>query len=532
MAIEGDQIFGEFKPLRPLKKSHVVVNRPRPSLIGGDISDNPFQHRDNELEERGVGDQIGYLIPAQNMLSREQLYAAALTPKGRFITWIAILNTYRNGWRFVQDIDTKSPLPKRLQKKLVTLTKQYDLKEIFSLARSFCGIWGQALVWRLQRSKRGEKLDYDLIVSPIWTEHIVYEEDHRTVKMYRPRSTFGNQILLEFEIEPKDAVLWVNHKDPFGSPEQGVPDLIAAYRTIQRSEAVAEKYAELIVQRGLGQLDIEIDGVYTQADIEAWADTFRKLLSDSVVVHSPDMKTNVTPGIHSGYDYPQTQNSYYEDTASATGYPQMRMRGVQTGTVTGSETDQDNIAEIYSGNQEFTEKYMFRTYEMLDPSLKDAEFDFDWERDFKMDPQRVANKFATDISSIMTGAEIMTMDQAFAKLGLPTLGPPVGEMLVQEFIDKKFGQEPENQEPPPQPSGRLPEGEQPQQAETPEEEPEEDEIDAMEEIGDLIEKTVKKDDLARIMLEAGVSTRKVNSVLRNDDLFKKGCSYSTLQKLK
>jgi len=174
-------------------------------------------------------------------------------------------------------------------------------------------------------------------------------------------------------------------------------------------------------------------------DANKWADVYKNLIQESIIVHSPDMKTKVEPGMHAGFNYQSTQNTYYEDTAAATGYPQMRMRGVQTGTVTGSETDQDNIAEVYAAIQETSEKHMKRFYVILDPSLSNKSFEIEWQFEIKMDVAKRATVLATNINTVMAGAEILTMGAASEIMGI-TLTEKENErdMLVQEFIDDNF----------------------------------------------------------------------------------------------
>lgn len=418
-----------------------VLGAGRDSNVGRDFVTDPFIHRNLELSQQGryreMTNLIGLLTPAEQTLLPEQLHAASLTPKGRFIVWVATRNAFSKGWRFVQEKQRKSPLPPRLRNHLINLNNQFHLKEHFTLAKSIAMEFGRCLQFKREVSPRGMKSRVEIREIRISDEYIEYDSTGVPL-MYRPIIRVGREAR-QIEITPDDAELWVHNPDPFGNGYQGVSELLAAFRTIKRSESIAQNFAEIITQRGLGQLDIEIDGLVDENDANKWADVYKNLIQESIIVHSPDMKTSITPGMNAGFNYQTTQNTYYEDTAAATGNPQMRMRGVQTGTVTGSETDQDNMGEVYAAIQETSEKHMKRFYTIIDPSLTARSFEIEWDFDIKMDVAKRATVRATNINTIMAGAEILTMGAASEIMGI-TLTEEENErdMLVQEFIDDRF----------------------------------------------------------------------------------------------
>jgi hypothetical protein len=409
----------------------------RDSSVGHDIALDPFHDRNRERVQRGGEPLIGFLIPAETMLLREQFYAAALTPKGRYITWVSPKSAFHKGWLFVQEKRKKNQLPTRLRNHLINLTNDHDLKLHFTVAKSIAMIFGRSLQFKREVATAGNRSRIEIREIQIFDEWIEYDEAG-IPKKYNPVIRIGKE-MRQIEIPAKDAVLWIHNLDPFGNGYQGVSEILPVFKTIKRSESIAQNFAEIISQRGLGQLDIEIEDIVDQNDANKWANTYRDLVQESIIVHSPDMKTTVTPGVNAGFNYSATQQTYYEDTAAGTGNPQMRMRGVQGGAVKGAETDQDNAAEVYAGIQESSEPYMKAFYRILDPGLAGTQFEIDWRFDIKMDVQKKAQVLATNVNTVLAGAEIFSLGNAeeIMDVVLP-IEEPDREKLVQEYIDEHF----------------------------------------------------------------------------------------------
>jgi len=501
-------MLANFDGLPPLPQTGVPLARRR---IRTDVSHDPFDYSDIHEGRADWYYQIGHLTPAARQVPREILYASSLTPKGRFITWVAIQNTFRNGWRFVREKSKTTPLPPRLHDRLVDLTNEYNLQKYFIQAKSLAAIFGQSLLFMRQVNPPGFKQRWKIRATPLWEENIEYD-DEGEVKIFRPIIPVGRG-LRQFEVLPQNAVVWLaNQEDPFGNEQQGIPEHFAALKTIARSESISQNFAEIISQKGLGQLDIEIMNATTQEDVEKWAEIYKKLVMDSVIVHGPQMKAQVTPGISAGYNYAETIKAYFEDTASATGMPQMRMRGVQTGTVTGSETDQDNIAEIYSTIQEASEESMKATYLMLDPGLIGKAFEIDWDFNIKMDVMKRSNKQAQDVNTVLAGADLFTVNEAFEILGKPLLSGPDGDMYLQAWIVQNSPEPAEGPDPMLFPTTRPQEAPASQVGKAP---GEETVVDSLIREGEVaLDAHIAKEAIAAKLLESGLSTRKVNEVLR------------------
>lgn len=434
-------------------KIRELIRRPAVASDSGESFYRPtsWQREFSAIGANSAADLIGLCIPGWMMIMREEAYGASLTPKGAFITQVAPQGALRAGWLFVREKTQtgRRPLSPRLHDRLVRLTQEFHLKRWFIAAIQIMMTFGRALFFVRQVNPPGRVQRWQIHVVPIWDEYIEYDDVTGDVRMFRPLIRVGRGYQ-QFDVPPENAVLWVNRVDPFGNIHEGFPDIIPVYRTILRSETIADNYADLIAQKGMGHLDISIANIVTEEDAKRWADVYKSMVRDSVVVHNPEMETSVVSGISSGYNYPETQNSYYEDTASATGMPQMRMRGVQSGAVTGSEVDQDNAAEVYSIIQERAEPYMKQVYMLLDrvwgngvfgASLQGKTFEIEWEFNVKMDQRGRSVIFGQEMASVLQGSEILTVDQAMMRLGLPVLGGEEGDMMLQAWIKQNFPEE-------------------------------------------------------------------------------------------
>jgi hypothetical protein len=405
--------------------------------VGRDFALDPFHDRNREHVRRAGEPLIGFLIPAETMLLKEQYYSASLTPKGRNLTWVAPKSAFHKGWLFVQEKRKKTQLPTRLRNHLINLNNDHDLKTHFTLAKSISMIFGRCLQFKREVGAAGTRSRVEIREIQIFDEWIEYNDAGIPV-MYRPVIHIGKE-MRQIDIPARDAVLWIHNLDPFGNGYQGISELLAVFKTIKRSESIAQNFAEIITQRGLGQLDIEIDGIEDENDANKWADVYKDLVQESIIVHGSDMKTTVTPGMQAGFNYASTQETYYEDTSAGTGQPQLRMRGRSGGPPHGTTADQDNAAEVYAGIQESSEPFMKAFYRVLDPNLMGTQFEIDWRFDIKMDVQKRATVLSTNVNTVLAGAEIFSMGNAeeIMDVVLP-IDDSDREKLVQEYIDEHF----------------------------------------------------------------------------------------------
>lgn len=417
---------------------------------------NPWESRRRAWEQSGYTSlRHGVDVPAQDWIPWDELYAASFTPKGAFVCRVGPRNALRNGWDFRRYKDTKEPVDENIKKILTGITREYNLKPVFIKAVQTAHIYGRSLVYRYLVGKSKLRLNgkrtYGLRVTHIEQQYIDYNEATNEIIMYRPMVRWGQWGTKQLMIHPDDAVLFINGVDPVGNGHMGIPALVACYNAITWSENIKEAWAKLITQRGLGLLDVTVMGAKTDADLQPWIKKYDNPSTYSVVFHNERLSFNSTPGVQSGFNFNETMEVYLEDVASASGYPKMRINGVQTGAVTGSETDQDSTAEVYSSIQENYEPYFREVYLMLDQSgkLEDEDWDFEWEFTIKMDKQRVAEIFATNANTLVTVPELVTVGQALEALELPMWEgkrKKFNDMLLKEFMDL-HAQEPEIQNP-------------------------------------------------------------------------------------
>lgn len=385
-----------------------------------------------------VVDQIGRRFLASQMIIPEELYAASFTPKGAFLTWISRKFAFKNGWNFVKKKGEKDPIDGKQLDMLVDTHIDFDLKKKLILATQVAGIFGRSLGFRWFSGGKGKAKKLTWRISPIHEAEIDYDEDTGEVIKFRPWLKVG-KTYAHFEIDPKDAIVYVNDPDPHGNELDGISSLISPYRTIVREENIAESYTKTVTQRGLGILDVTVKGAKTEADLRPWQQKYGNPSQFSAMFHNERLEINTSEGMKTGYDFDSILGRFTKSFSSATGYPSSRTEGVQTGAVTGSETDQDNTAENYAVVQELFEDAFIETYKLLNPDI-DFDFALDFPLDVKLDKGKKSQIFNQNIQSIVTLPEIITLNQAMEMLELTTIDGEEGDQTVFEAMRRIRGE--------------------------------------------------------------------------------------------
>jgi hypothetical protein len=468
MATSGNRTRSNGNTRKAPGKIPIAVGVRNDSKVGKDDAFDPFYQR----VVRASGNQsnpyaqIGNFVPAQQMIHPIELYAASFTPKGSFLTRVAPRSAFRSDWKFVPYKGSREPLKENLVTKLRAITKTYQLKKIVTAAVQVAEIFGRSLVYRRQVSQVGKAKKWRLFVTYIPDEYITYNQTENYIEMYRPMVGWGMGTK-SIDIKPTDAVLFIGEMDPMGNGFQGIPALVAPYRTIVRGENIEEAWSDIVTKRGLGLVDLLVEGAETEKDLEPWLKKYGDPSSYNVLVHNERLKVETKDGMKQNFDLNATMDGYTKEIASSSGYPKLRIEGLQTGTVTGSETDQDTTAEQYSTLHERYEDPIMDLYRMLDTSLENEEFELEWEFEIKMDKARKSNIFATDSGSVMTVQDIIKVNQGLEILGFPAIKDKTGEMFISEFIAQTGY--PEGQAKVTAPLGEgfpLPGGENPREKET------------------------------------------------------------------
>lgn len=407
---------------------------------GRDTAFDPFYSMAYRMSKDGkIFDRIGFFVPAQEMVHPIELYCASLTPKGYFITHVAPRNAFRHGWEYVKQKKSTIPLDQKLKEKLVSLVRKNGVKFAVISAVQVSETFGRALLYRRNIAPRGKKEKWKLFVSRLPEEWVKYDEDN-VIKEYYIQIGWGQYGYKMLTVKPEDAILFIGEIDPNGNGHQGIPALLPVYRDITRAENIKDSYANLITQRGLGLVDIKIEGVASQEELDPWVEEYGDPSSYNAIIHNERMEVQTADGIKASFSLDETVGRYTKEMSSGSGFPTMRMEGVQTGTVTGSETDQDNQAENYSSLQERYEPCIIETLNMLDPSLENEDFELDFPMDIKLDRMKQTQIFATEAGAIMTVPDLLTVNEARDRLKYPPVKEN-GDMTVTELINETMPEE-------------------------------------------------------------------------------------------
>jgi hypothetical protein len=426
-------VGAEIVPVSPV----IITDKDSQGISGDNAFYDPFYWRIDGA--KGRGRRQGYLGLAQNIVHTLELYAASFTPKGWFTTHIAPRNALRMGWRFVPQKKSAEVLRPRLHKTLIEMSRLWKIKKNVISAVQVSETFSRSLLYRRQVAPRGKKMRWELFVTRIPDEWVTYDEDTNEIIEYNPIVGWGRG-LRRLTIKPEDAVLFMAETDPMGNGYQAIPPLLPIYRTIQRMENISESWAEIVNQRGLGLIDMTVEGAKKEKDLEPYGKKYGNPSSYSLIAHNERVKVQAIEGLRASFNLDETIGRYTKDVASGTGFPSMRMEGVQTGTVTGSETDQDNMAENYSVLQERYEPFIIETYLMLNNELIDERFELEFEYDIKLDRFKQAELFNLNSNSIQMNVNFMTIDQALEMLRLPTIGGPIGQLSVAQYEEWKANQ--------------------------------------------------------------------------------------------
>lgn len=404
-------------------------------VAGKDSSNNPFAEGNP-----AVGNTKKYAWPplAQDLIDWTELWWTSFTPKGFFITWLSSRFALKSGWNHVTHKKAKTPVNNSLNTFLTKIKKEFQLKQIYQEADALAKIFGRALV-----SLETDGPDF-YYTKPFLRVYIIRDididyDDKGDVLYYRPivRKGMGQVIR---HINPENTVMFVYQKDPNGNGLQGISALLPNYKTIVRSENVAESYSNLLVQRGMSGIDVKVTGADTEKKLRPYARKFSKWSANSVLTHDENIEIKTLATINSGFNYEEVMSRATKDISSGSGYPSLRVEGLQTGAVTGAQSDQDNTAENYAAEQEMFEPFMIRVYQLIaqkvyNRSIKNFELDFDF--DVKMDKSTIANIFQTYANSFSAVDTLITVNQALTRLDFPPADDlKIGEMLLIDYNAK------------------------------------------------------------------------------------------------
>jgi hypothetical protein len=411
-------------------------------MFQNDATTDPFGEKrwvlnNNPQDDGNIQQSIEGIKPAHQIVEPTELYRASFTPKGSYISRVSVKFAFYQGWRLVKSKDINDPLPDDLIAEFNRVNKQFRLKHIFIQMVRTGNIFGRSLVFLQDRpfpDRYGNKVF--LRVAPLFEEDIEYDDSDSGSgwpKMYHPMVMWGRG-MKRLDINPTKSVLFIWDQDENGNLFTGISSLIAPYNSILRAETVSDEFSSNIADRGLGFIDILDKKAKVREDLTSVRKNFR-LGKDRIFVHGDNYEAKVTQGISQAYNFDESMSRYTKDVSSSTGFPGMAMEGVQTGAVTGSETDQDSRAMMYRIIQELSEPAMLDIYALLSKKLADPNLELDWDFEIKQDRQKKASILSTYSNAIMAIQDLITVNQALRMLDLPQREKKEeGEMLLSEWI--------------------------------------------------------------------------------------------------
>jgi len=341
-------------------------------------------------------DKIGKQIPKFLMISEQDLNAASLTPFGYFIVEISTQLSFKDGWNYISPDNPDEPPGKHTMSRLEAIDKQFDMKSIAMACIAEAKRYGRSATCKLVLGKNTQKARTQLRVTRLPEGWVTYdtetgipldEQEGRPVRI-KPILPWGKGST-NADFEEDEFRVCINRKDPAGNGWQGTPELIAVYRILKWDQNVLHAYDTVINQRGLGLLDVTIQGLRDEDGAKDWARKWGNPAQYAGLFHSDRITVETKEGMKANYNIADVSEVHRHYTSAGTGYPGERMIGVQTGAITGSQTDRDNMAEIYRTNHDMFDEFIISLYTLIDPELE-GKFKLEFPINAKLDKETEA----------------------------------------------------------------------------------------------------------------------------------------------
>lgn len=448
---------------------------------------------------------------------REEVYRASLSSWGNYPLYSGVKRAFRAGWRYKKRGYAFNPIDIDLEEYLDTLYSKYQFRDKTILAAQTCKVWTRCLWWPRQVAPRGQPRRYEVMIIPIFEEQIVYNKEGTTIEGYRPIIMLG-QMPRHIDIPAKDAVLWKNGDDIFGSQYDGQSSVIPIYKTVVRGENITDTVTGIIQRRGNGYLVVQVAGA-DEDRLNKYKEQYQDPSTYAVFFTNDKTDIKAVPAMSQGFNFSETLGALGQDLSRGSAFPNQRMKGENEGKLAGAETIQDAQAETYSTIQEDFEPYILQSYYLMDRlegkrGLKDENFQIDFETEVRMDPQRRANILATVGQALAGLKSLVTVNESKYLLHLPLVRGPDGEKLLVEH-EKQFMPEP--LVPEEQPGDPIEEGRTNKEGD-PKGAPQDP---AAYNARDL-NKEISKDAIVKAMTDAGASYKQINAAVM--ELFGAGVS--------
>lgn len=379
--------------------------------------------------------RIGEFIPQKDMIPRDELYTAMLTPSGNYTTKIAPGKAMRNGYRIVKKFKKSEPVDDGIVDYINTLTHQYQTLPNFALGMQLCEGFGQCAAFIRQIAPPGYKSEYLLDMAVIWEEQVEWDAFGRVATIH-PDVYIGNE-LRRLTIPKGRFVMWRSERDPFGRLNDGQLQLVPAYNTLISIEGMMQSYGGIMMQRGMGLLTVTVEGA-DEFELQKFQQKYGNPSQYSTLWTDERMKPQVWNTVSDVLDISKAMQTYSTEFSKATSYPYQRMGGATAdGRISGDATA-DKEAEAYSALQEKYEPYMMLTLNMLDKftekrGIDGLDWELDWDIEVKMDRQKRSNIFTTEATAVNQVDTILTVNEVRERTGYSAIQGPEGKMIYAEY---------------------------------------------------------------------------------------------------
>lgn len=399
----------------------------------GDSTGVPFW--DAEVKVWENDQNYHSMQPIEYIYRPARRWAAAIkSPKGHFITHIAVLDAFRSGWDYVEPENHKNHVDVELEHALKKLASEYKLKHVHTKAVQLAKTMGKSLAIKMPFNGHGRwkhiRVQYRVI--PLQDEYIQFN-DAGLIAYFNPIVMVG-RIYKQLIIKPKDCVLYVNKPDPFGNTYQGIPDTYVIYDQLKWMANIERGFATAMDARGISMIHVAIKD-FELEDRSKWQKAYGNPAAYNVMFTDKDTEVSNIPGVAASFDLNMTNDAMTKEVASGSGYAMSRIDGTQRGQVSGTQQDTDNYYAMISTMQEEFENQNIELHEKLRPDLEGG-WDISWEVVQKMDKQRKAEIFATEVNSAQVALDFLTYNQILERFGYDPV--PDGDIQASIYIHDMY----------------------------------------------------------------------------------------------
>ena len=381
-----------------------------------------------------------------------------IVPQAHFLCKQLPADAISQDWIYVDDDSNSEVVSSEIMKKINVINKKLNLKNIVLKAIQISYILGQSVIatipnkWdnelnlNLNLNIEADELEFEIEAFYYNPDMIRYNSDG-TIKEIMVKHKVG-LVWKNLYIPKEYCVLFVNEWSWNTSKITGTSALMPVYLSIIRKENIMESWAKIVNQKGMGLLNIHIEnGTKDQvADMKA---SYKDPSQFSTIFSYGKMELKNLAGIAPGFDIGTTHQLFIKEFAAGSNIPEAKLNGVQSGQVTGSETDMDHYASLMKSVQNKFLASIIKVYGLIDPTLKES-FSIKWDIKMRMDKQRNAQTLSIIADYINNPAisSLITVNQARKYLDLdPMENIEEGNKILEKYLEELGANKEENKDP-------------------------------------------------------------------------------------